>query len=109
MKYDVDYFIAKFEAIPEDLWMAGDFTDGVRCCAFGHCGEKGWTNPLTQESTCLSSLLEGEVARINDGNDDKYPQPTPKQRILAALRDLKPRERIVYVAVNMPEPELCAQ
>lgn len=37
--YNVDYFIRKFEAIPEERWITGAFVDpSGNCCAFGHCG-----------------------------------------------------------------------
>lgn len=49
-QYTPQYFIDKFEAIPEENW-------------------------------CISS--------VNDGLDERYQQPTPKQRILAALRDIQ--------------------
>jgi hypothetical protein len=37
-QYTRDYFIAKFEAIPEELWTTRVFRDGGKCCAMGHCG-----------------------------------------------------------------------
>lgn len=50
MIYDVDYFINKFEAIPDDKWCTGQLTSGrvdpitqeesILHCAFGHCGLK---------------------------------------------------------------------
>jgi len=38
--YDANYFIVKFEAIPEGQWHTGDYVnkDDPRClCALGHC------------------------------------------------------------------------
>jgi hypothetical protein len=36
--YDVDYFIDKFEKIPEELWCISIRHDGGgRSCAYGHC------------------------------------------------------------------------
>ncbi len=90
---DVQYFIDKFEKIPEDRWCTGLFTKGDNHCAYGHCGVM---QPLqeTVESKRLSYLFRfsGIVTDINDGRDKRYPQPTPKQRILAALRDVKNKE-----------------
>lgn len=93
MNYDVDYFIKKFEAIPEELWiMCYAFIDG-KCCALGHCGvrENNSSYTETDESSAISSLFGSRtmVWKINDGADYKYRQPTPKQRILAALYDIK--------------------
>ena len=100
--YDVDYFIEKFEAIPEELWLFdGEFVDANNkaCrCALGHCGARsGYTGDTetTPESDALAKILSSDknsyydVASINDFPSIKYPQRTPKQRILAALRDVK--------------------
>jgi len=94
MNYDVNYFIKKFEAIPDELWFIGDFVDpvnGSAKCAFGHCG---MTNSIgmnsCNEGAALHRLTKKYmVADINDGLDPNYRQPTPKQRILAALYDIK--------------------
>ncbi len=84
--YNRDYFIAKFEAIPDEKWTTGVFVHGDRCCALGHCGPNiGYYTP---EAFALSSMLGHQASFINDGFDSRYLQPTPKQRILAALRDL---------------------
>jgi hypothetical protein len=92
-KFTVDYFITKFEAIPEEKWCSGHHEDDIgRHCAAGHCGERDDIH--TDESQALCDLIPyrpfwGGVAQINDGLNDRYQQPTPKQRILAALRDIK--------------------
>lgn len=86
MNYDVDYFLAKFEAIPEDQWCTSVTTDlRGRHCAYGHCSNAG-------ENAGLCDLMhEGglKTSTVNDGGDPFYQQPTPRQRILAALRDIK--------------------
>jgi len=89
-EYTVDYFIKKFEAIPEENWISGRYlsTDGY--CALGHCGERRWG--FTPESLALVDLFfdyELAVASVNDGNSYMFPQPTPKQRVLAACRYIK--------------------
>lgn len=94
MNYDVDYFIKKFEAIPEELWTAGVFKDGERRCAAGHCGavaSSNWKNiPMVVSLYNLPfDGPEATITAINDGNHTEYKQPTPKQRVLAALWDLK--------------------
>lgn len=87
MKYTVDYFIEKFEAIPEEKWFQNDYEDGSgRFCALGHCGQK-YLKP-TDESIALSRLVD-YVSMINDGYVDCYQQANPKQRILAALYNIK--------------------
>ena len=94
MTYDIDYFINKFEAIPEDKWTTGDFvdeTDETKRCAYGHCGSR-----IDWESTTEADALERVfgpaglgVTTINDGRDNRFPQPTPKRRVLAALKHIK--------------------
>lgn len=128
MNYDVDYFINKFEAIPEDRWCMNEFRIGSAKCANGHCGLTDEFQ-VTVESLALREMflklpihylgsgykVDGaggkysiNAAMINDGRVEEYRQPTPKQRILAALQDIKAmtkdidtvkKERIVYVSV----------
>lgn len=102
--YDKAYFIAKFEAIPDSLWKTGSFLrteETSPTCALGHCGVRHWDEVTTHpQAVALTALLrhhkpvwEGSdywaVTHINDGTDESpYKQPTPKARILAALRDL---------------------
>jgi hypothetical protein len=99
MKYTVDYFIQKFEAIPDYKWIASLLHAGERSCALGHCGcadaDDAWKN---EEAIALSDLLRVKfpeqhdnfwlVSMINDGHLE-YEQGTPKARILSALHDVK--------------------
>ena len=99
--YNVDYFIKKFEAIPEENWTVGVYEDGDKCCAMGHCGIRDdFSVPDTYESRELFRLIFSNyschVTNINDGEIEGYQQPTPKQRILAALYDIKKLEQPQY-------------
>lgn len=130
-KFTVDYFIKKFEAIPEDEWAVQhlETPDGARC-AMGHCG--GHVNQ-SKESASLAKLLSNltgaspdrdiSIYAINDGLDtirlgyhfeNKYTSKKikgAKQRILAALYDIKKmqepieqgevKETIRYVTVEV--------
>jgi|GEM_PF-3535459 len=97
-KYDAAYFIRKFSAIPDEKWCVWAFRIGDRCCARGWCGTVYYSQP-TAEDVVLGSVLAVEkgspqercdtVGKINNGFDARYPQPTPRARILAALRDAK--------------------
>ena len=110
-KFTVDYFINKFEAIPEDRWCVNEFKSGDKCCAQGFCmsldainvvresplniieisrGYPEWNSLITIFGVCYNNIV---IASINNGNDPRYPQPTPKQRVLAALHDLKRKEQ----------------
>jgi hypothetical protein len=111
MKYDVDYFLAKFSAIPEDRWTTGSI--GIsdlspRKCALGHCGVNSYSL-ITDEALALAKLLKqvieldfrysNEFDRVwflNDSTRHGYTQPTPKQRVLAALRDIKANDQPSY-------------
>jgi hypothetical protein len=126
--YTVDYFIDKFEAIPEPLWCVDNqLNDRGQSCAFGHCNPEFNKGVRGEEYSAFFKLsisaekiidpgihlrgylTNGLLAEINNGNYSNYQQPTPKQRILAALYDIKklqskdteqqPKERIVYVSV----------
>jgi hypothetical protein len=85
--YNAQYFIDKFSTIPEEKWCTGKFEDEHgRHCALGHCGARK-SFVRTEEANALSALIW--PMSINDGDADDYQQPTPKQRILAALEDAK--------------------
>jgi hypothetical protein len=97
-KFTVDYFINKFEAIPEEKWCIGEFINQKdQCCALGHCGRRlDRLNGLEDSALVDLILIRISTLRplygivsINDGDDPNYPQATPKQRVLAALRDIK--------------------
>jgi hypothetical protein len=103
-KFTVDYFINKFSAIPEELWCTNLFSDGEKRCALGHCGQDLDTD--TREGGALFNMIFHATnlgpEEINDGigfggERHPYQQPTPKQRILAALHDIKKMQE--------PQPE----
>lgn len=102
--YNVDYFIEKFSKIPEELWCIESFDDEAKRCAFGHCDYYNPSNARYSEegnaldsvvhaklklTLCKPSKFYNEVMNINDGVYKEYQQPTAKQRILAALQDIK--------------------
>lgn len=132
MQYTVDYFIKKFEAIPEDKWLTRSYEDPFsgKKCALGHCGltfseesKQKFGSAYGEEFAALQIIFDGKaggvdggrVAKINDGIDDNYNQPTAKQRILAALYDIKKmqepkvKEVIKYVAVPTTISEQAAE
>lgn len=90
--YDAAYFIAKFEAIPEDKWTTGSFTFGPRHCVYGHCGKLAVMQETDESRALFQIAFEHRghsVVDVNDGYAAQYPQETPKQRVLAWLRDAK--------------------
>lgn len=85
--YDEDYFLAKWEAIPEDMWLVGSTGDsGGPRCVLGHTlnGQN-----VTEETTALYEIfnpLHSSPATVNNGNDNRFKQPTPKERVIAAAK-----------------------
>jgi len=113
MEFTREYFIEKFEAIPDNLWTIVYLTSELnsKChCALGHCGVKlndDDENEYTDEAWALSNILSSyhemafgfsadpsvlthnNVWRINDDNLNRHlTGKTPKERILNALRDI---------------------
>jgi hypothetical protein len=113
--YDVDYFIYKFEKIPEELWCMDEYHNSLgQSCALGHCGysnENACNSENEQTESLLTMFLDYlsvGVVSANDGESYKYKQPTPKQRILAALYDIKsmqPRKDITSELAVLPVNE----
>lgn len=97
VKWDTDYFIKKFSAIPDELWITGVLFKEGACCALGHCGWGRVTEAFPREADALITLvrnagIRGNVADLNDGMHPDFTQPTPKARILAALEVVKQEE-----------------
>ncbi len=107
--YDVDYFIAKFTAIPEERWCIGRLTKlhlVEQHCAFGHCEHKHDSlDDIQQEEGTEARALSDLMFRhyhvmgwqINDQGETIYggpvfDQPSPKRRILAALENIKKKQ-----------------
>jgi hypothetical protein len=124
--YTVDYFIKKFSAIPEDEWTVFIQQNGAgQRCAFGHCLPielkkigcrvifNGHELPegLALQKIFLDSGFHNIydkrislVADINNGYSGLYRQKTPKQRILAALYDIKKMQQ-----VDISDPPVTAE
>ena len=98
--FTVEYFIKKFEAIPEEKWCMGRITDDQgRHCAMGHCLEKGTVSEeLLALGRIFNSIVDSsnhnaEIWEVNDGFYlYKELGDTPKQRILNALYEVKNQE-----------------
>lgn len=85
-------FRAFFDTIPEDRWGTGHYFNEAtgQCCAQGFLGPRSiasnvWENlsPKAKKFRLLSERVRKSISLINDGLDDDYKQPTPKQRIIA--------------------------
>lgn len=112
MEYTVEYFIEKFEGIPEEEWCIGIQQNELgQRCAFGHClpieqRQMGYLSSgrgnETPEGKSLKAMFEihfksnevmWSVAYINNGKNEMFQQPTPKQRILAALYEIRDKQQ----------------
>ena len=91
---NLDAIIAHMEATAEDSWRVDTVRskDGATNCFFGHLFAMA---PDDEHGSALWSGFENlwastyMVFPINDGTNPRYPQATPKQRVLAYLRDLR--------------------
>lgn len=104
MDYNVDYFIKMFSAIPENLWcIRTTLNDKGQRCAYGHTRQMGVVNEFENldikyrdrlKLTWIGNAYKQQTvfADINNGYYAEYQQLTPKQRILAALHDIKKME-----------------
>lgn len=95
VKYNINYFINKFSKIPDKKWCIGGLKTytpkGYAHCVLGHCGVSSYSN-RTKESYALDKIFLSHgygVTSVNDYGNNKFPQATPKGRILAALKSFK--------------------
>jgi len=103
MEYTKEYFIKKFEAIPEENWVTGPkgfICKNGKACALGFTGvsgEGGIGYTVTEETMALIKLFGGNnfnkdcelVWSVNDGRQKKYKGRSPKRRIINYLKALK--------------------
>lgn len=90
---NLDTVIAYMEATEEDAWNLDTVRskDGAKNCFFGHLFNM---SPDEDRANALWGLFEDLYATtfmvygINDAPGARYPQDTPKQRVIAYLRDL---------------------
>lgn len=97
-KFTPEYFIEKFEAIPEDRWATGSLENYRGCrCALGHCGVLDLFK-LTPEAVALAQILRPVASQV-----DTY-VGTDEARVVYAVNDRdyefgdlgsSPKERII--------------
>lgn len=90
---DLASVIAYMEGTEEDAWRVDTVrsADGTTNCFFGHLFNMGGNDArgnLLWEGFEEAWATTYMIYPINDGSDSRYPQATPKQRVLAYLRDL---------------------
>lgn len=91
------WFYDFFFPIPEDKWQIRSFGwENGPNCAYGHIGWHFRNKDNIMSMTCdawteftrIADKHSLNFAGVNDGNDKRYQQSTPKERILAALKDI---------------------
>lgn len=95
--FSANYFIQKLQPIADDMWTVGTLKKGDKMCVLGWCGAKLEGNCIElkkfTEAAALYKLFQDYlcevVFHVNDKMTPRYPQPHSKQRILAALYDIK--------------------
>lgn len=94
--YDRQYFIDKFEGIPDEHWCTGQLEYEGKHCVLGFCGVTQGKDEyvMTAEAIALCDLIAtGSAGRITQINDRYSGKPTPRARILAALRAIPEEAR----------------
>jgi hypothetical protein len=98
--------------IPEDEWMTDEFGNGKnKCCAIGHLMRITSEDPnnytpshcsdvfrfgvagcplrvASEEFIAMKDLDMFDISDINNTETESYPQPTPKQRVMAFIDDM---------------------
>lgn len=93
---DLRPFIEYLIATDEGEWQVGVVRNvrNTKNCLFGHLVNWYYGKDHTGDITSCWDVFEAmwacaeEVYPINDGKDPRYPQRTPKQRVVAFMKDL---------------------
>ncbi len=94
--HEVKRFIEFFAAIPDEQWCCPQYVQWgcgmpLARCALGHLGVVAGIphgSPAHHFNDLFQDCVGESVARVNDGLSDAFQQPTPKARVLAALRSV---------------------
>jgi hypothetical protein len=93
---DLGKVIAYLESTPEDSWAVNVVrTKDGKNCLLGHVIDyvygKGYEGNVMPAWDLFGEFWATEFMYygVNDGTNPKYPQTTPKQRILAYLRNMQ--------------------
>lgn len=101
MELNLRDIINYMERTSEDSWCTDSVRQEGKNCFFGHLsqmyGDGGGPTPDSKFFLAGPSWGQFEeqyattymIYPVNDGYDNRYPQATPKQRILAYLADLE--------------------
>lgn len=92
----LDQFIQYLQETREDEWAIDVVRTegGKKNCLFGHLVNwvygPDYEGSVTRAWDCFEEMWSStfEIYPINDGQDPRYTQPTPKQRCIAFMKDL---------------------
>lgn len=85
--FSLDVIIPYMENTTEESWcMDVVKTKDGKNCLFGHLYDLGGGELMDWFENIATTYM---VYPVNDGQNPSYPQPTPKQRCIAYLKDLQ--------------------
>lgn len=93
--FSLDTIIDYLEGTEEQSWCTDVVkTQDGKNCLFGHLFDLGGSELMDWFENIATTFM---VYPVNDGENEKYQQPTPKQRCIAYLKDLKSgKEKTTY-------------
>ena len=90
--FTLDQLIDYLEKTTDAEWLVDRVRSGSRNCVMGHVFDFGGGD---NGGGAAWDFFEGAYAttwmiyKVNDGTDPRYPQATPKRRVIAYLEDLR--------------------
>jgi len=85
--FSLDVIITYLESTTEESWcMDVVKTKDGKSCLFGHLFDLGGGELFDWFENIANTFM---VYPVNDGKNENYQQPTPKQRCVAYLKDLQ--------------------
>ena len=89
-KYNATFFLKKFVGIPDQQWTTGMFSRKGKHCALGQLGAPTANYVEVMALVRLfKKYLDTKPTQVNDGDDVRFQQKTPKRRMIAALQQIK--------------------
>lgn len=87
-EFDLDNIIAYLENTTEESWCTDVVkTNDGKNCLLGHLFDFGGNRVMDIFEECVATTYM--FYSVNDGTHPKYKQESPKQRILAYIKDIK--------------------
>lgn len=99
-EYDLPKIIEYLENTAEDSWRTDVVKKDGKNCLYGHLFDYGGNKVMDSfESHVATTYM---FYPVNDGTHPKYPQPTPKQRCIAYIKDIQSgKELSTYASMEL--------